>query len=257
MKNSILPFLLLAGICIACNNEASHTESVSKDSIVQQPKVDSAALQASGVYGGFVPCADCKGIMTYLSLHPDMTYSLEETYYERDDQVFRTASTWKMDNGKIILYDNDKIKLSFLRDNEKLYQLDHEGNRISGNLGDKYVLTKQGMIDKSRFKEKAAAGIDFIGHGTEPFWGIEIDKEKSITLTSPNFKDTIVVPYAEGSVANNVRQFHIESGKTKLDIVLTPQFCSDGMGDMLYEYSVRVKYNNKDYSGCGTLLNSF
>jgi uncharacterized membrane protein len=242
---------------MACNNEASHTESVSTDTTVQQPKVDSVALQASGVYGGFVPCPDCEGIMTYLSLHPDMTYSLEETFYKKDDQVFRTASTWKIDNGKIMLYDKDKIKLSFLRDNEKLYQLDHEGNRISGNLGDKYVLTKQSMIDKSRLKDKAAAGVDFIGHGNEPFWGIEIDKEKNITLMSPNFKDTVVVPYAAPSVTNNVREFHIEADKTKLDIILTPQFCSDGMSDMLYEYSVRINYNNKAYSGCGTLLNSF
>jgi uncharacterized membrane protein len=256
MKNLICLLCFSSLILFACNNTAN-TETASKDSVtVQGPVVDPAALKQAGIYGGFVPCADCEGIITYLSLKPDMTYSLEETYYKKDEKVFRTASTWKMENGKVVLYDNDKVKLSFLPDGNKLWQLDHEGNRISGNLGDKYVLNKQEMADKSRLKEKADAGVDFIGHGNEPFWGLEIDKGNKIVFMSPNLKDTISVPYAEPVSTNNVREYHIQSEKTKLDITLSPQLCSDGMSDFLYEYKVTVKYNNKDYSGCGSLLNS-
>jgi uncharacterized membrane protein len=257
MKNVLLPLIMFAVLYCSCNNEASHTQQASKDTAAVQPKTDSAALKVSGIYAGFVPCADCEGIQTFLSLHPDLTYSLEETYYKKDEQVFRTASTWKLDNGKIILYDKEQVRLSYQLDGDKLYQLDHEGHRISGNLGDKYVLNRQGMIDKSRFKDKAGAGVDFIGHGTEPFWGIEIDTQKEIMLMGPHFKDTVRVPYAQPQVTNNVRQYHIETGKTKLDITLSPQFCSDGMSDMLYEYKVSIRYNNKEYNGCGTLINSF
>ena len=53
-----------------------------------------------------------------------MTYKLEETYYKKDEKVFRTTSTWKMENGKVVLYDNDKVRLSFLPDGNKLWQLD-------------------------------------------------------------------------------------------------------------------------------------
>lgn len=256
MKNLIGLLSFSSLLLSACNNSAN-TDSANKDSAkVPVAVVDSLALKTAGIYGGFVPCADCEGIITYLSLNPDMTYKLEETYYKKDEKVFRTASTWKMEKGKVVLYDNDKIKLSFLPEGNKLWQLDHEGNRISGNLGDKYVLNKQEMADKTRLKEKADAGIDFIGHGNEPFWSVEIDKGNKIIFSSPNLKQPVSVPYAEPVVSNNVREYHIQTEATKLDIIISPQFCSDGMSDFLYEYKVSVKYNGKDFSGCGTLLNS-
>jgi uncharacterized membrane protein len=255
MKNWIV-LLSATSLLFACNN-AANTETASKDSAkTQAPVVDSVALRTAGIYGGYVPCADCEGILTYLSLNPDMTYKLEETYYKKDDKVVRTTSTWKMENGKVVLYDNDKIRLSFLPEENKLWQLDHEGNRISGNLGDKYVLNKQEIADKTRLKEKADAGIDFIGHGNEPFWSVEIDKGNKITFSSPNLKEPVSVPYAESVLTNNIREYHIQSEATKLDITISPQFCSDGMSDFLYEYKVTVKYNNKDFSGCGTMLSA-
>jgi uncharacterized membrane protein len=255
MKNWIV-LLSSASLLFACNN-AANTETASKDSATTQaPVVDSVALKTAGIYGGYVPCADCAGIITFLSLNADMTYKLEETYHKKDEKVFRTASTWKMENGKVVLYDNDKVKLSFLPEGNKLWQLDHEGNRISGNLGDKYVLNKQDKADKGRLKEKADAGIDFIGHGNEPFWSVEIDKGNKITFSSPNLKEPVSVPYVESVMANDTREYHIQSEATKLDITISPQFCSDGMSDFLYEYKVTVKYNKKDYSGCGTMLSA-
>lgn len=256
MKNLICLLCFSSLLIYACNNGAD-TENASNDSVkIEKPVVDSTALKQAGLYGGYVPCADCEGIITYLLLNPDMTYSLEETYYKKDEKVYRTVSTWKIENGKVVLYDKGEVKLSFLADGNKLWQLDHQGNRISGNLGDKYVLNKQEMADKSKLKEKADAGVDFIGHGNEPFWGLEIDKGNKIIFTSPNFKDTVSVPYAEPVLTNNVRNYHIRTEKTKLDITVSPQFCSDGMSDFVYEYKVTVTYNDKEFSGCGILLNS-
>lgn len=256
MKNWIGLLGFSSLLLSACNNTAN-TDTANKDSAkVQVAVVDSVALKTAGIYGGFVPCADCEGIITYLSLNPDMTYKLEETYYKKDEKVFRTASSWKMENGKVVLYDNGKVKLSFLPEGNKLWQLDHEGNRISGNLGDKYVLNKQEMADKTRLKEKADAGIDFIGHGNEPFWSVEIDKGNKIIFSSPNLKEPVSVPYAEPALSNNIREYHIQTEAAKLDITISPQFCSDGMSDFLYEYKVSLKYNGKDFSGCGTLLSS-
>ena len=123
----------------------------------------------------------------------------------------------------------------------------HEGNRISGNLGDKYVLNKQEIADKTRLKEKADAGIDFIGHGNEPFWSVEIDKGNKIIFSSPNLKEPVSVPYSDPALSNNIREYHIQTEATKLDIRVSPQFCSDGMSDFLYEYKVTVKYNDKTF----------
>ena len=256
MKKLICILSFYSLLLWACNNTANNNiptdDSVKTKSVV----IDSIALKATGIYGGFVPCADCEGIITYLLLNPDMSYRLEETYYKKDEKVFRTNGSWKIDKGRIVLYDNNEIKLSYLIDGDKIWQLDSEGNRISGNLGDKYVLAKQEMADKKRLKEKADAGIDFIGHGNEPFWGLEIDKGNRIIFSKPDMKEPVSTPYAEPVISNGVREYHIQTAATRLDITISPQFCSDGMSDFLYEYKVSLKYNGKNYSGCGILLST-
>ena len=256
MKNLIYFLSFYSLLLYACNNSGNKSIS-SDDSVkVKSTSIDSLALKATGIYGGFVPCADCEGIITYLLLNPDMSYRLEETYYKKDEKVFRTNGNWKMEKGKIILYDNNEVRLSFLTDGDKIWQLDSDGNRISGNLGNKFVLNRQEMADKNRLKEKADAGIDFIGHGNEPFWGLEIDKGNKIIFNNPDLKEPFNTPYADPIISNGIREYHIQTEATKLDIIISPQFCSDGMSDFLYEYKVSLKYKGKDYSGCGILLNA-
>jgi uncharacterized membrane protein len=256
MKKLIYSLSFYSLLLSACNNSANNSISMEDSVATKSVAVDSLALKAAGIYGGYLPCADCEGITTYLLLKPDMTYRLEETYYKKDEKVFPANGNWKMNNGKIVLYDKNEVRLSFLPDGNKLWQLDSEGNRISGNLGDKYVLTRQEMADKKRLKEKADAGIDFIGHGNEPFWGLEIDKGNKIIFNNPDMKEPAITPYAEPIVSNGVREYHIQTEAVKLDITISPQFCSDGLSDFLYEYKVSLKYNGKNYSGCGLLLNN-
>jgi uncharacterized membrane protein len=240
----------------ACNNSTSNTENTRNTVSTKAVETDPLAVKTAGLYNGYVPCADCEGIITFLLLNPDMTYRLEETYYKKDNKVFLTKGSWKTDNGKIILYDGNEVKLNYLVDGDKLWQLDHEGNRISGNLGDKYVLARKEKADNKVLKEKTNAGIDFVAHGNEPFWSLEIDKGNTITFNRPDMKMPASVPYTEPSVVNNIRQYHIESEATKLDITISSAFCSDGMSDFIYEYKVDLTYNGKKYSGCGTLLNT-
>lgn len=258
MKKLIYFLSFYSLLLCACNNSANKSNHPD-DSVKIKPVVtDSVALKAAGIYEGFVPCADCEGIIiTYLLLNPDMTYRLEETYSKKNDRAFRTNDSWKMDKGRIILYDSNELRLSFLVDGDKLWQLDSEGNRISGNLGDKYVLTRKEMADHKALKEKADAGIDFIGHGNEPSWSLEIDKGNKITFNRPDMKMPASTSYAEPITLNGFREYHIQTEAAKLDIVISPQFCSDGMSDFLYEYKVSLQYNGKNYSGCGVLLNTF
>jgi len=256
MKKLIYSLSFYSLLLCACNNSGNKSIPTDDSVNVKSAGIDSLALKAVGIYGGFVPCADCEGIITYLLLNPDMSYRLEETYYKKDEKVFRTNGSWKMDKGKVVLYDNNEVKLSFLNDGDKIWQLDSEGNRISGNLGDKYVLNRQEMADKKRLKEKADAGIDFIGHGNEPFWGLEIDNGNKIIFNNPDLKKPVNTPYTEPIISNDAREYHIQTEGTKLDIIISPQFCSDGMSDFLYEYKVSLQYNGKSYSGCGITVNA-
>lgn len=252
-----ISFTIVATVVLAaCNNSASNSDSTS-DTTAQsgQVVVDSAALGLSGIYYGYLPCADCKGISTFLQLKPDMTYRTEETYYGKSDSAFVTSGTWKIDNGKIALTHNGKAGNSFLPEGDKIWQLDHQGNRISGNLGDKYVLSRQPVADNKHFAEKKEAGVDFIANGNEPFWSLEIDKGKNFVFNQPGLEKPDTIAYAEATVNNGVRSYQVQDGKTTLELKITPQFCNDGMSDFVYEYRVELNYKKKRYAGCGRLLN--
>src|SRR5688572_20487212 len=247
----------LCCIAVACNNASDKETSKSDSTVVTVKQVDSVALGYAGTYSGYVPCADCDGIVTYLVLKPDMTYRLEETYAGKSDTAKRYNGTWVRDNKKVVLDDRGSVRTSYLSEDNKLIQLDNEGNRITGNLGNKYMLTKSAPnTENAAWNAKKNAGVDFIGLGNEPFWSIEIDKGKSVSFNTPNMKQPVTIPYADPVVKDGISEYHVETEGTKMDISLFPQFCSDGMSDNLYEYKVVLKYNGKKYNGCGVLLNS-
>ncbi|HEX5652784.1 MAG TPA: copper resistance protein NlpE N-terminal domain-containing protein [Chitinophagaceae bacterium] len=253
--------LLIASSCCLwlwnCNS-ASEKKASTVDTVqTEVKKVDSIALKSAGTYYGYLPCADCPGITTYLLLNPDMTYRLEETYKGKNDTAIKHTGSWHRDNNKIILNDGDKVRMSYELDGDRLLQLDIEGRRITGNLGDKYVLTKGGSLaNNPAWKEKKEAGIDFIGLGNEPFWSLEIDKGFKVAFNTPEMKTPATTTYTEPQNNNGILTYHIQTEATKLDITILPQFCSDGMSDFLYEYQVKVTYNGRKFNGCGVMLNS-
>src|SRR5690606_511515 len=95
----------------------------------------------AGTYEGTLPCADCPGIRYTITLNDDDTYVLKTRYLERGDSVFTESGTfaWDEHGGKITLSDRGE---RFQVGENRLFHLDMEGNRITGDLAEHYVLTK-------------------------------------------------------------------------------------------------------------------
>ena len=259
-KHHIMRRILFALLCgssvfMGCNYSASDEKSsVDTTATTTPPPVDSVAAGLAGVYHGYLPCPDCKGIITYLLLNPDRSFRLEETFFGKSDSLVLTTGKWTSDNGNVVLMEGNNARLSYQPEQNRLWQLDYQGNRISGNLGDKYQLTRQPRAESKHLQDKADAGIDFVAVGNEPFWSLEIEKGKNFIFNRPGLETPDSIAYAEPVMVNNTRQYHVQSGSTTLDLVVSPQFCSDGMSDFVYEYKVELTYNKKKYSGCGRLL---
>jgi uncharacterized membrane protein len=251
-----LTAIIVLLVTLACHN-SSRAKDEKKDSLVVQPPVDSAALKFVGTYSGYVPCPDCPGIETYLQLKPDKSYRLEETFSGKTGEVTVTEGNWGLEKGKVELYKGDVINVSFLPEPDKLIQLDPSGNRISGNLGDKYVLFKQEIAHNTEWEKEKKSGIDFIGLGNEPFWSLEIDREGKVSFNTPEMKTPVTFPYQPPTnKTNTTTDYKLESNGDKLDITILHQFCSDGMSEFLYNYRVKLKFKGKGYSGCGVMLSS-
>ena len=100
------------------------------------------SLDWNGIYQGILPCADCPGIKIQLILNTDMTYKLETSYLERGTGI-ETGGKFSWNNdGNIITLDSNYPQ-KFLVGENRLFQLDGEGKRITGNLADRFILEKE------------------------------------------------------------------------------------------------------------------
>lgn len=120
---------------------ACQTTKTTTSEIVDPAHNSRNSVDWAGTYQGTLPCADCPGIQTTLTLQEDNGYVLQTAYLERGDSVYTESGefTWDENGGKITL-DADSRK--FQVGENRLFALDMEGNRITGNLADHYVLQK-------------------------------------------------------------------------------------------------------------------
>ena len=96
----------------------------------------------AGTYFGTLPCADCPGIRTSLTLKDDGTYILESRYEERGDSTYMDQGnfTWDATGGIITLNESEGVQ--YRVGEGRVFLLDQDGNRIEGALADHYTLTK-------------------------------------------------------------------------------------------------------------------
>ncbi|NCO73960.1 MAG: META domain-containing protein [Cyanobacteria bacterium] len=102
------------------------------------------SLDWNGVYQGIIPCASCEGIKTTLTLNEDLSYVLSTQYLGKSEEVFEVKGTFKWNKeGNTITLDGVKdAPNQFFVGENTLIQLDISGNRISGDLAEKYMLNK-------------------------------------------------------------------------------------------------------------------
>jgi len=103
------------------------------------------ALDFWGTYKGVVPCADCEGIETTIELKADETFVVRTVYLGKSNEVFTSSGHyhWSEDGRSIHLHGVENGPSYYFVGENQLIQLDMEGNRITGELAEKYVLKKQ------------------------------------------------------------------------------------------------------------------
>lgn len=151
MKNFFVSFfgaLLLLFLVSSCKEAIDSNVAAEAEAFGEMlPTADNSktSLDWNGVYKGVLPCADCDGIETTLTLNADETYVITTLYIGKSDSVYNVSGTFTWDET------GNKIKLSGVTSapgeyqvgEGRLFQLDMDGQRISGDLADLYILAKQ------------------------------------------------------------------------------------------------------------------
>lgn len=137
-------------------------------------------LDWDGIYQGILPCADCEGIKTQLILHKDLTYTLQTQYVGRKDTVFTEKGKFNwVENGGSIILDN-ACKQKYLVGENRIFHLDKDGKRISGDLADKYVLKKEAPVLEGKYwKLVRLNGKDVENQRKEPHIKFDADNKRA------------------------------------------------------------------------------
>lgn len=133
--------LVLFGLgIIACSTQSE----VSNEKKITTGDNTMTSVDWDGTYFGILPCADCEGIGTLLKLNSDLSYELKIKYLGKDDNLFESRGSfgWNEHGNKITLSGSDGGSKHFFVGENFIRQLDVDGNQITGNLAEKYVLRK-------------------------------------------------------------------------------------------------------------------
>ena len=138
MKKMILPVLLTGLFAVSCSKKeeakAEAPQAVEADSAQAQPE-EAAKAEAPkkhvGEFSGKLPCADCPGIETKLTLNEDGSFLLDETYLEKKDGQFNAKGSYEVsaDGAFVTLKEegNDKPRV-FLVEEDAVYLVEKVGD---------------------------------------------------------------------------------------------------------------------------------
>lgn len=146
MKKIILFSVFSAILATSCTSKKE--EVVTEEPVAEVVDTHNAqnSLDYLGTYKGVLPCADCPGIETVITLNEEETYQLKRTYLEKGEgNVYDEMGsyTWKEDGNTLEFEDTDSHLTYYFVSENKLIALDQEGNKITGDLAKYYELQKQ------------------------------------------------------------------------------------------------------------------
>lgn len=138
--NTFCVALLILGT--SCNSGKKNDTLVVQDDMESMGDSNMNALDWSGTYEGELPCADCEGIKTILTINEDNTYVMKETYLGKDNVPKESKGTFNWDEkGQKIIFSDDERPPYFVGENT-LTQLDEKGNKIIGDMQSLYIMNK-------------------------------------------------------------------------------------------------------------------
>jgi copper homeostasis protein (lipoprotein) len=143
-----LPLIILITLFL-CGCHPSGQKQDDKSATAGFPNPDPAhnahnALDWAGTYTGMLPCADCEGIETILTIRMDSTFTRKTRYLGKGDEIWLEINgsySWDEAGFVITLENLDPPNQYFVSEN-RIFHLDINGERITGRLADHYILKK-------------------------------------------------------------------------------------------------------------------
>lgn len=119
------------------------SDSITKATPTAAGDTSENALDWPGTYEAVIPCADCAGIKTSLTLNNDKTFSITEEYIDKNSKN-QDKGTFEWDaTGSSITLKGKTASYKYKVGENILIQLDMDGQEITGPNKDLYVFKKK------------------------------------------------------------------------------------------------------------------
>lgn len=150
MKKTAL-VLALGLVIVSCTKkETTTTTQTTNDTLVQQDTLTTKsdghnaqnALDWAGTYEATLPCADCPGIKTTVSLNQNGTFTYVSEYLDSDTKIENTGEIMWHDNGSVVHLKGKDIDTKLKVVENGLVGLDTNGDEMTGPLKDHYNYKK-------------------------------------------------------------------------------------------------------------------
>ncbi|MFZ4263424.1 copper resistance protein NlpE [Sphingobacterium sp. HJSM2_6] len=148
MKNSIILMAMLLTwsmtSCVSNSNKpgAEHQHSPTDSTSIATGDNSQTSLDWAGTYTGVLPCADCPGIETSITLNDNETFHYKAAYQERDTNLEDHGKFMWHDNGSIVHLMGKEVNMKLKVGENQLFSLDQDGKIIEGPLKESFILKK-------------------------------------------------------------------------------------------------------------------
>jgi heat shock protein HslJ len=178
----IMVFMLGACSSPPSDSQESNTVVDSSDPVAVDAAHNSRnALDWPGSYIGTLPCADCEGIRTTITLRDDGTFDRERLYLGKSRTPLSDSGqfAWNEAGGVVTLAAADGTPQMYQVGENQLFHLDRGGNRITGDLAARYVLRQS--IRDPRIEDRRWLLVEVIG---QPYTPSDEGREAFLLLDS-------------------------------------------------------------------------
>jgi uncharacterized membrane protein len=238
---------------IVVNTKTTDTMVIVRDSIINANTYDSIP---AGFYQGMLPCKSCEGIQRTVLFIDNEHFRMEELNWGKGTPAKAIEGTWEKDKGKFKLYENEKLIAEYRLSKDSLINTESYGNRIPDSLSRQYVLFRKNTApENASWKKRRSEGVEIIGTGGDPYWSVEIDKDKYILFKWAGASRPVIVPIEKpvSTKDSTVYVINTDAGNP-LKVSIAPGFCVDGLSDHIYEYKMTVGFKGQTYKGCAVFL---
>lgn len=146
MKNLLsLLLILLILSCKSRQDSVNTMEGMQEETGVIDPTHNSQnSLDWNGTYSGILPCGDCMGIQTTITLKEDNSFEKTTVYLGKSEEKVTEKGTfsWQDDGQAIAVSSTEGAMTIYKVEETQLRMLNQKGEEIEGDLANNYVLQK-------------------------------------------------------------------------------------------------------------------